>query len=329
MRIAFLGACTVLLSQVWAQIPPGGVKTAEFASLPIRIRADSEVSVRWKLSHAELRESVIGVWGTLGVENVAPLSMNWARFYAEYFDNTGRICFTLVFASQANAEHLERDYRPTRSGEMRELLSLASDLGPAVEPVEVRVRLIQDRPESEPLQGTAGNAPIRSPVLINSTAPEPTVRLKLDEFQRSQAMVDMILSKLRVGPNGNLEDVEILQASNPEVRRWFLQLVYQSRLAKPAASGLTNISSTALLLIRIPNDVVHAQAQQLLPRYSNWVKSYIRNVPSKDIPPITQLLLAHSADMIRLPIRLPDGAVQQPKRTTDPDLFEYISPGSS
>jgi hypothetical protein len=47
-----------------AQIPPGGVKDRpQFAPLPVRIRQDSGVTSRWKLLHAALQESIIGVWG--------------------------------------------------------------------------------------------------------------------------------------------------------------------------------------------------------------------------------------------------------------------------
>lgn len=55
---------------------------------------------------------MIGVWGVLDIENASTLTMQWARFYAEYFDAAGRLCFTLVFATQANAHKLEKDARP-------------------------------------------------------------------------------------------------------------------------------------------------------------------------------------------------------------------------
>lgn len=322
-----LTPCVVLLDTAAAQTPPGGVKTASFTSLPVRVREDSEVSARWKLGHARLRESIIGVWGDLEVENASLLRMRWARFYAEYFDSAGRTCLTLVFATQANAEHLQGDDRSLAPGEKRDLRSLVSDSGPAVEPVEVRVRLIEDQPETQAPKGGVGNGVIRSPVgIAKSSVPEHTIRLKLDKSQRSQPVLDMVLSKLQVGPYGNLQDIEILQSSNPEVKRWFFQLAAQNQFADPATSGLANVSGTALVLVRIaiPSKLEGARTEELLPRSSNWVRSFVRTVQDKDLPPVTQLLLTPSAESIPMP----DGRGPLRERETDPDLFEDSSAGS-
>jgi hypothetical protein len=318
----------VLMHSASAQIPPGGVKTARFSSLSVRIRQDSGVTTRWRLGHAELRESIIGAWGVLDIENVSPIPIKWVRFYAEYFDEAGRICFALVFASQANAEHLEGDERPVQAGEMRQLLSLASDMGPGVQPVEVRVRMIEDSTESQPLQGGAGNGVIRSPVVINSEVVEPTITLKLDQSQQNHAIVDMIFSKLQFGLDGSLQSVEILHAANAEVRRWFEALVHQKRFGYPATAGLADVPGIALLLVRIPSHLENAPPAELLPRSSTWVQDYVKTVQGNDIPPITQLLISRSADLIPLPVHLPNGEIRQRQRVTNPDLFEYTSPGS-
>jgi hypothetical protein len=75
-----------------AQIPPGGVKDRpQFAPLPVRIRQDSGVTSRWKLLHAALQESIIGVWGVLDIENASTLTMQWDRVYAEHIDAAGRL----------------------------------------------------------------------------------------------------------------------------------------------------------------------------------------------------------------------------------------------
>jgi len=311
-----------------AQIPPGGVKTAQFTSLPVRIRQDSDVTSRWKLHNAALRESIIGVWGVLDIENDSTLTMKFARFYAEYFDAAGRLCFTLVFATQANADNLEKDERPIRPGESRQLLSLASALGPASDPVEVRVRLIQDTISAEPLRGAVGDAVIGSPVVINAAVPRRYLRLKLAPLQESPAIIDLLFAKLRFGPAGDLQGFEVLQSSNAEARSWFEGFLRQKRLGNPATVGLANVAGIALVLLRAPNRLEGTPAAELLPRSSSWVKSYAQAVQGADIPPITQLLLSRSADLIPLPTRLPDGTIQQRERVTDQDLFEYISPGS-
>ena len=300
-----------------------------FARLALRIRADRSVGPKWKVIRAEVSEGAIGLWGSLKIQNVSGAAVGEVRFYAQYFDRTGRVCFTLVFSSRANSQHLENDTSIFRPGEIRELLAPAPGLGPAVRPEEVDIGLISERVEGQPWRLVGGHSAIHSPITINNFVVEPTLRLEFNEPQRNSAVIDLVFAKLTANADGELENVDVLQSFNTRTRSWFDAFIHQPHMLRPATAGLENIPGTAFLLIRILNDPGRSRAA-VLPRDSAWVREYIRGVQGVEIPSVTQLLFSPSAKLTPLPIRLPDGSLQAPQeRVRDPNLFEYASAGSS
>ena len=164
----------------FGQIPPGAIILPAYESQPVRVIDDQGLGRTWRVVSAKLRENLTATWGVLNVQNASATAIEQARFSAEYYDANGRLCFTLVFAGEANGE---RDTKPIVAGASRELTSLAAGLGPAAKPVEVRLRLVSQRVVGRSTEVVAGDRLVRSPVTLSSLS-SGALELNLNSTQR-------------------------------------------------------------------------------------------------------------------------------------------------
>lgn len=95
----------------------------------------AEGQQRWRASRAWLQLSFRGTAGYVRVTNVSAITFDSARFFAEYYDESKRLCFTLAFVQERNLEGLRGPFQP---GETRRVSAVAS-VAPAMRPREVRL----------------------------------------------------------------------------------------------------------------------------------------------------------------------------------------------
>ena len=179
------GMAAFLIAFSHAQTPPQGLHG--YAKLPIRAIADGSMEGTWKVINANLSENLATTWGILTVQNISGSPISQARFYAEYYDNAGNMCMTMVFAGEANTR---RAVDAIAAGASRELLTLSAGLGPATAPVEVRVRLVsQSIVEPNRSKGAAARRALR----IRSYAPRLPVKVLIRRL-------GSVLSWIRAAP---------------------------------------------------------------------------------------------------------------------------------
>src|ERR1700733_8204746 len=96
------GMAAFLIAFAHAQTPSQGYMLHGYATLPIRVTPDGPMQETWRIASASLSENLATTWGVLAVQNISKSPISQARFYAEYYDNAGKLCMTMVFTGEAN-----------------------------------------------------------------------------------------------------------------------------------------------------------------------------------------------------------------------------------
>lgn len=312
--------CGPLVTLALGQIPPRVAPLATYERLPLNFIQDEGMNRSWKVTRVELREGLVGTWGLLQIQNVSGMPIQQARFYADYYDMAGRLCFTLVFGSDSNSESLKGDPRPVGVDESRLLLSLGSGFAPASEAVEARVRLVSQTIAGKPEEIVAGDRILRSPGVIEGSILELKLRLAIDPLQRGA--LDLVFAKVAVNKEGGVEELTVLNSVGSDAAAWFERVIRGKEVFRPATIGFANTESTALVLVRIASSTYQTSFSVPVARESPWVKAYVRTVRDRELPPITELLFVLSTELS------PDSEPQRSRSKSDPNIFEFISAGS-
>ncbi len=316
------GMAAFLIAFSHAQTPPQGLHG--YAKLPIRAIADGSMEGTWKVINANLSENLATTWGILTVQNISGSPISQARFYAEYYDNAGNMCMTMVFAGEANTR---RAVDAIAAGASRELLTLSAGLGPATAPVEVRVRLVSQSIVSQSIEGRGGqtgaeDSIIRAPVTGESPNTAAWQRIKLDTSGSADdpPVIDLILARVFVDASGGRgERAEVLNSANPEIRTWFDEFVKQIYF-DPASVGFQDTAGTGLIFVRaVQRSIVATDPGTLLSRQSPWVRSYASGFSGGTIPPIIEILFNRSTTITEAG---PNAAARQAVLNASPDIFE-------
>ena len=118
----------------------------------------AEGQQRWRTSRAWLQLSFQRTAGYVRVTNVSAITFDSARFFAEYYDESKRLCFTLAFVQDRNLDGLRGSFQP---GETRQLSAVAC-VAPAMGPREVRLWFL----------GEAGSSRLMQPEIIAPHGPQ-------------------------------------------------------------------------------------------------------------------------------------------------------------
>lgn len=316
----------MLLGAVFAvgQSTPGGGWLVNSTVLPLRSVQDISVGSLWRVSRAQLYESGEATWGLLRIQNVSKNRIQWVRFYAEYFDSSGRLCFTLAFGGERHWDIKGEDARPIAPGEERVFVSDGVALGSATAPAEVRVHLIGQHIRGDSGSGLVGESKIRSPVTVNGTGIKPMLQLDLTQAQREAALLDLAFAMVTVGADGALEAVEVLGVINASVQRWMEDFLRYPDRFQAATAGLANHGDTALILIRSVRPSKLTEPRSFLPRHANWVMEYVRQDPKRELPPVTQFFFVESDES-----KLDDVEGRLRTENPAPIVVQFNSAGSS
>jgi hypothetical protein len=250
----------------------------------------------WRVGPARIMEDFGGVLGSVQIQNISPKAVEDSRFYAEYFDAAGRLCFTLTFAQGHN---FERRTSPFLPGEVRTLYSLTYALGPAVRPREVVLHVMHQRNEQSPAGETEGSTEVLSPALLlgESTSNPPWGKLRLPVAPKGfrGPFVDLVLARVIVGTRGEIEDAAVIQAQTPDLADWFSNFIEHQQFQPATADGVAQ-ESTVLLLVRaiVSRHCVH---QTKAPAWDvDWVREYAKSLPMTTVPPVITVYLGPEAE---------------------------------
>lgn len=324
-QICLLWLCGLLATSSFGQRPPAGARPANNYDRLLRLTLVQEEAINrsWQLSGAELREEAFDTWGFLEIRNVLGAPVQQAKFYVEYYDSLGRLCFTLVFSSDANIEQLRGDTRPVESSESRLLVSVGVGLAPASEAVEARVHLVSQTTVGRPEVVVEGNRVIRSPGSIHSI-PDRELGLALGPQQQVSPVLDLIFARIVITKEGEIDDLTILNSASPVATAWFERIIRGKGVLRPATIGFANTESAELVLVRIasgtnPISVVPAA------RESPWVKSYVGALRDRALRPIAALFFLSPAESIALS---PESEQPRSASKSGPNVLQLVSVGS-
>jgi hypothetical protein len=269
----------------------------EGGTLPpvLQVSVASEVAKYWKVLDAGLIEEFQSTNGYLKIENVSGVTLDNVVLYAEYFDNEGRFCFSLVFSQPTNVGD---ERTPVGSGATRTLYSSNGGMVPASPPGEVRVSLLRQSPVGQnPLP--MSDVSVRSPITLSGTVDSERASIQLpSELTLSKGPVlDLLFAKVTVDERGTVHAVRILNSVAPTVEAWFGTFVRELSFY-PATNGGSPMSSDALVSVQaILSRDMQAMSSSLV---SPWVKTYVASLTDTEVPPITRIVFGLPGTKIRL-----------------------------
>ena len=262
---------------------------------PLSVRVDVDVMANpsegqklWRASRAWLEQTFQNTGGYVRVTNASAITFNSARFYAEYYDDAGRLCFTLVFVQDKNLDGIRGPFYP---GDTRRLAAQGS-VSPAVRPRKVRLWFLGEAgaPRSPQTE-------VIAPVTIRSGTISKLGRLediRLSE-QPNQPLLPVALVDATSDSRGKATTLNVVAAWDDASRRWARELASRLRFA-PATRNDEPRGARTLILIRVFG--LHpSRAITAAPAFEDpWVQAYLAASDGKSDPPIVNLLLLWNED---------------------------------
>jgi hypothetical protein len=244
----------------------------------------------WAVGTAEFQGALYGSTSLIRTQNTLPATVHEGGFYAEYFDRSGRFCFTLLFSDLKNLEHRNGPFLP---GEWRTLLAHTYYLTPAVRPSAVTVFRV-----TNPVDGgsatVAPGAVVRSPVMLDGSdsAEWPPQGLGLGhEIEGARGpVVDLVLARVTVDGEGHLEGSTVLAAKSSSVASWFDDFIRHQRFRPSARDGVEH-KGDALILVRA---IVSLRCTRQLPLpvwNSPLIESFLEDFSGSEVPPVIAVYL--------------------------------------
>jgi hypothetical protein len=300
---------------------------AALGQKPIRFTTDPATDRTWKVTQATFDEGAVSIEGAVRIQNTSSTPVQEARFYAEYFDASGRLCLTLAYAGEVNGNGVDNNANPFAPGEARRLVAHAAALTPATRPVEVSLHLISQRPVGQRTEVAAGDAIVRAPMtgFLPAAGPSGTddlVLLKLDPSLRSPAVADLALAQVTVGAAGRPSAVKILNTATPAVQPWFEDLLRRAEFF-PASTGFVDSPGTGLILLRLINSTEGVAQGPLAPLSSPWLATLADAQLGNELPTVMLWTLYPASKSTRWK----NGVLQEPVR--DPNALLLTGIGSS
>ncbi|HEX5431324.1 MAG TPA: hypothetical protein VFW83_05125 [Bryobacteraceae bacterium] len=257
--------------------------------MQLQVLADDAVQRTWKVNGMSLVENPSFTHALLKIQNISSAPIQQARFYAEYYDAAGRRCFTLAFSSDTSRTS---NGIPIEAGSVHELHTMAGGLGPASDPVTVKLHLIsQIRTREGDEEIASGNSIVSTPVMAGSPSTAEWHKLHLELGTSDPPIVDLILARVTVSSSGGKpESVQILNARDDEIRKWFTGFIQQPWFS-PATAGFKDVPGETLIFIRaIKGNLVDIDPATLLSRRSPWLQDFRNKFGAPNLPNVTQIL---------------------------------------
>lgn len=271
----------VLVRSVNGQVEPPNTPHP----LSVNISVDAIMEPRnaqpsWRVSDAWLEEQFQDTWGYIKITNTSAVALNSTRFYAEYYDEAGRLSFTLPFTQDENMERVHGSFEP---GETRTLASLAQ-MAPSTRPKNVRIHVINE---------ASGSAEVPCPAAIFNGDERDVESIHLKPSD--QTLIPIALVEATVDARGPASSFRVLAARDGTSKDWAQRMVSKLRF-EPATRDGQRISQKTLILIRaaqfhplrsIPAGVVYEDP---------WIQSYVATAKGDRLPFVNLLRIDNQED---------------------------------
>lgn len=264
---------------------------------PLQVVPQGNLSGAWKVHDAGFGENLTATSGYLDVENISDVSVEGAIFYAEYFDASGRFCFSLLFSLAKNVGVRG----PVSPREVRELSSVGIGLAASSEPKEVRLYLVQQHKAASTNSSCTWNVPIRAPITVGGSVPADAAKLQLGaDVDLGQApVVDLLLAKVGVDKEGLVDQVDVLNAANKQLDLWFRNFARQLTIFPETECDVPKRSEALILVRAVLTDTAPSDSPYL-PRKSQWVELYGRNHADSEAPMVTEVFFSRPPSRVKL-----------------------------
>lgn len=255
-------------------------------TVPVDMMANPSLKL-WQVSRAWLGLDFQSTGGYLRITNASSIAFNSARFYAEYYDDAGRLCFTLAFVQDKNLDGIRGPFAP---GTTRRLSATAS-VAPVVRPRKVRLWFLGEAGAPE-----APHAEMIAPVTVRDGTIGTVGGIRLSKRPNQPliplALVDATSESRDARPPASFK---VVAARDDASRLWAAELASRLRFA-PATHGGEPIASRTLILIRAlktepPRDIPAAPAFE-----DPWVRLYVAASSGTSPPPMVNLLRVWSEE---------------------------------
>lgn len=265
---------------------------------PLQASGVGDFNLFWKIGRATLREDSEATVGHLELENISQNALDRTLIYGEYFDVRGRLCFSIVFAQDEGLGGVRTFVAPGGTGELH---GLNWGLAPTSEPTSVRLYLAQQGLVGEKQPPRIWNHPMRSPVTIGASIPSDW-----DSFQLNSGYTSpngnpegLALADISINRDGVLDEVQVLNSSNPEIETWLRQFA-QHLTYFPAWESGVPASGHVLLLLQITDEGPGPDTSR--PAWNlPWLRSYSAGIVNEEVTPVTKLIFATPKGKIKLP----------------------------
>jgi hypothetical protein len=288
---------------------------------PVKVALQPEAAKFWRVHQAGLQEQLTGTTGYLDLENISGTALKSSILYAEYFDDLGRFCFSLVYSQDTNVGIKS----PVSVGEIRKFNSIASGLVTASEPVEAHLYFLEYARPGSNFRTKLQDVAIRAPVTLSANVASDALRLQLhsEAALTKGPVAELILARVKVDARGNITGIDILNAASGTVETWFKNFAPDLSFYPATRYGVPE-SGQALVSVRaIVSDEGAAKSLEV-ERTSKWVSAYVSALNSAEVPPVTEIIFQRPSTKVR-----PRGSTEDIQRpVAPPGVFELTILGS-
>lgn len=278
-------------------VPSSGAQMP-FTQIVVKVSGQRDLSAVWEVQQAGLEETISGTKGYLDLVNRSAGSITDTTFYGEYFDSSGRFCFSLVFSQASNLG----SRGPIGPGEARRFESVAAELFAASEPTQLKLYLVGQPSAQLPNAPVNWDVPATAPVTVIGSLGFDQSQVQIDPEAESadRPVRDLVIAEVSVDQSGRAGQVNFLNDVSWQARNWFLPFVHDELRFYPASDWNGFRSDRVLVLVRAiisengPEDMV------VPPRMSLCVKSYVDGLSGNRIPPITEIVLTRPRAKVKL-----------------------------
>jgi hypothetical protein len=233
---------------------------------------------QWATSAAWLAGNFQSTWAMLMIGNNAKQSFTAARFYAEYYDNQGRRCFTAIFSQDNNQGNIRGPFSP---GETRTLWASSSQ-APAARPTKIEIFVLGDSAALEPL-----TADVQAPPTVQNGVAMRGIDVR---DGAKEPLLPFALVQTTVSAEGRSSSSSVINAVDKSSATWSLELASKARFARATRGEQAVGGIETLLLLQLLNVNPQRNMPAAVAWENPWVQSYVASKKNASALPFVQLL---------------------------------------
>jgi len=253
----------------------------EWAEAPLAVTLNpTGAQNHWLIWGARLSVDVEGVQAYVRISNRSAKPFHSARFYGEYYDESGRLCFTAAFSQDVNLGDARGAFGP---GETRELYSNSS-VAPAVKPASLTLWFLGEAEQQPEVREIHAPPTVSNGVNESLTIPsDPNVSQPQDKLT-PYSLVEVIVDQKGFGAS-----IRVVASAGATAAEWAQKLASTLRFMPAIRGGTEAGGVTTVLLFRLLDVALPSDTPAGAPWEDPWVRSYLA-ASGTSVLPVVQLL---------------------------------------